>query len=166
MSRTAYTVFISHAGQDIDVARLLSGNLEAVGVKYVLDAHHIDGGADFCDWMCEQVGSCQELLLLLSPAALDSPNVVFELGVATAHGLWITPILYRMDVKQLKRTKLGQSILARTSVLTLERFDEYKTQLKSRMGDFDSQSETRDDSRALSEISKILARARLQRPQS
>jgi TIR domain len=159
----AYKIFVSHASEDVAVAQLLSGHLERAGADYVLDAHHIDAGADFCEWMREEIRSSQELLVLLSPTALASECISFELGLATACNIWIAPILYRMDVHDLKKTKLGQSLLARRSVLTLEQFATYQSQLAERIAVHNSRPPAQDASIRLDEISEFLARARSKR---
>jgi hypothetical protein len=133
MQTASYRVFISHASDDVGVAKLLSGYIEAAGAEYVLDARHLAGGDDFYGWMCSAITGCDELLVLLSPASLSSVNVGFELGIAAARNMWISPILHGIDKERLHDHPLGRGLLARKTLLTLEEFATYQSQLAGRI---------------------------------
>ncbi len=94
-------VFISHSSQDNWIARQLSQQLEAVGVVTFLDEKDLRTGDSIDDSIQQHLGECDELLMLLSPAALASSWVLVEIGGAKALHLRLIPILLHVGANDL-----------------------------------------------------------------
>lgn len=86
-------VFISHSSLDQYIARTISADLERRGVETFLDAKDIQTGDSLDDSIDGQLEDCDELLMLLSPAALKSHWVLLEVGGAKALKKRLIPIL-------------------------------------------------------------------------
>lgn len=68
-------VFVSHAGADTWVARQIEREIRACGADAFLDEAAIAVGADFEEEILDSLSSSDELLVLLTPWALDRPYV-------------------------------------------------------------------------------------------
>jgi len=75
-------VFISHSGPDTWVAKQIAREIEGCGAKPFLDEAEIDAGADFEEDIRKFLERAHELIVLLTPWALDRPYVWIELGAA------------------------------------------------------------------------------------
>jgi TIR domain len=94
-------VFISHSSVDKWVARRISQDLQAMGIETFLDEKDIETGDSFDDSIQEQLRESDELLMLLSPAALQSTWVVMEIGGAKVLGKRLIPILLHVGVNEM-----------------------------------------------------------------
>ncbi|HEY1450767.1 MAG TPA: TIR domain-containing protein [Solirubrobacteraceae bacterium] len=94
-------VFISHSSLDQYIARTISAELERRGVETFLDAKDIETGDSLDDSIDGQLESCDELLMLLSPAALSSHWVLLEVGGAKALKKRLIPILIHVGPNDL-----------------------------------------------------------------
>lgn len=94
-------VFISHSSQDKWVASRLSQDLVALGVETFLDEKDIQTGESIDDSIQKHLGECDELLMLLSPAALASHWVLLEIGGAKALKKRLVPILLHVGPNDL-----------------------------------------------------------------
>ncbi len=101
-------VFISHSSHDKWIARKISEDLTASGINTFLDAKNVNTGSTIEDEIYEHLETSDELLLLLSPSALDSHWVMLELGGAKALRKRVVPILLHVHVNDLPQpiTKL------------------------------------------------------------
>jgi hypothetical protein len=94
-------VFISHSSSDKWVARQISRQLDEFGVDSFLDEKDIETGDSIDQTIQEHLSDCDELLMLLSPAALDSPWVLIEVGGAKALKKRLVPILLHVGTNDL-----------------------------------------------------------------
>jgi hypothetical protein len=94
-------VFISHSSLDQYVARTISSELERRGIETFLDAKDIETGDSLDDSIDGQLKDCDELLMLLSPAALKSHWVLLEVGGAKALNKRLIPILIHVGPNDL-----------------------------------------------------------------
>jgi tetratricopeptide (TPR) repeat protein len=79
------TIFISHAHRDQLLAQAMQDALEAcfgegVEVRRSSKAGEISSGANWIDWIHEQVQQCDSAIVLLTPASIHSPWVLYESG--------------------------------------------------------------------------------------
>jgi len=74
----SYRVFISHASRDRWVAGQLAKELSAVGVDCYLDEHLIETGDDVDQVLRDALNEASELVVLLTPTALERPYVWIE----------------------------------------------------------------------------------------
>ena len=79
---TKRLVFISHSGPDTWVANQIAREIEARGATPFLDEAQIDAGADFEEDILNFLERAHELVVLLTPWALDRPYVWAEIGAA------------------------------------------------------------------------------------
>jgi hypothetical protein len=68
-------VFISHSGPDTWVARQIAREVEARGATPFLDEAQVDAGADFEEDILNFLERAHELVVLLTPWALERPYV-------------------------------------------------------------------------------------------
>jgi TIR domain-containing protein len=68
-------VFISHSGSDTWVAKQIAREIEARGAAPFLDEAQVDAGADFEEDILKFLERAHELVVLLTPWALERPYV-------------------------------------------------------------------------------------------
>ncbi len=76
-------VFLSHSSRDTWVAKQIAREMSACGAEPFLDEAHIETGAEFEDAILKFLSKAHELVVLLTPWALDRPYIWAEIG---AHG--------------------------------------------------------------------------------
>jgi hypothetical protein len=104
-ARTTGKVFISHSQQDNELARDLARRLERVGLKPMVLPDIPTG--DWKKMLREQIRQADAMLILVTPAALDSDWVMAELGMAEGFERIILPVtagLKRQDLPGPLRT--------------------------------------------------------------
>ena len=77
-----WLVFVSHSGTDTWVARQIARGITDCGATPFLDEAAINVGADFEHDILAFLKKAHELVVLLTPWALDRPYVWAELGAA------------------------------------------------------------------------------------
>lgn len=77
-----WLVFISHSSRDTWVAKQIAREISACGASAFLDEADVEVGDDFEERILEFLEKANELLVLLTPWALDRPYVWAELGAA------------------------------------------------------------------------------------
>jgi CheY-like chemotaxis protein len=75
-------VFLSYASADRERAITVADELEARGIHVWIDRRAIRGGTSWSAEIVRGIEGCGALLLLCSPAAMDSPNVQQEVQLA------------------------------------------------------------------------------------
>lgn len=95
-----YNIFLSHSSQDkwicIRIARLLSDH----GIHSHLDAFDFEAGRNIGEEVKKGIRDSNELLVLLSPASIQSDWVKHEAGIADAYDLPITLVLLHVTLDQ------------------------------------------------------------------
>lgn len=94
-------VFISHSSLDQWIARMIARDLEVRGIVTFLDEKDIETGESIDDSIQEHLRTCDEVLMLLSPAALESHWVLVEIGGAKALNKRLIPILVHVGPNEL-----------------------------------------------------------------
>jgi hypothetical protein len=94
-------VFISHSSSDKWVARQIAKQLGDRGIDSFLDEKDIETGDVIDETIQEHLADCDELLMLLSPAALKSPWVLMEIGGAKVLRKRLIPILVHVGTNDL-----------------------------------------------------------------
>ena len=100
--KTRRLVFVSHSGQDTWVAKQIAREIERSGAKSFLDEAEIDAGADFEEDIRDFLDQADELVVLLTPWALERPYVWIELGAAWVVEFRLWPyclVLLRVNYK-------------------------------------------------------------------
>jgi len=75
-------VFISHSGKDTWVAKQIALRVSSCGATPFLDEADVEVGEDFEESILTFLEQAHELLVLLTPWALERPYVWAEIGAA------------------------------------------------------------------------------------
>lgn len=75
-------IFISHSSRDTWIAKQIAREISSCGATPFLDEAEIEVGEDFEEKILSFLGKSHELIVLLTPWALDRPYVWAELGAA------------------------------------------------------------------------------------
>lgn len=128
-----HLVFVSHSSADTWVARKAADEVARSGATPFLDEADIDAGEDFEDRIREFLNKADELVVLLTPWALERPYVRVELGVAWGRGMPIVALLHGLSAGELQSRPGTPVFLKRRDLLELNDFETYFTQLKARV---------------------------------
>src|SRR5260370_34322974 len=90
-------VFISHSSRDAWVAMQIADQISKCGARPFLDEADIEVGDDFEEEILEYLAKADELVVLLTPWALDRPYVLAELGAAWLRKIPIVILLHGMS---------------------------------------------------------------------
>lgn len=126
-------VFVSHSSQDTWVARQIAREIEAVGAKPFLDEAEVDAGADFEEDILSFLERAHELVVLLTPWALDRPYVWAELGAAWGRRIPIVALLLGLTPGELQAKPGIPVLLKKRNLVQLNDFDSYIAQLRRRV---------------------------------
>lgn len=89
------TAFVSYSRGDLEFARRLASDLKAKGAKVWMDKLDIRPGQRWEAQVEVAVGACSRMLVILSPAAIASSNVLAEAALAIDEGKDVIPVLYQ-----------------------------------------------------------------------
>lgn len=98
-------VFISHSGTDVWVAKQIAREVTTCGALPFLDEAHIDAGMDFEERILAFIEQAHELVVLLTPWALDRPYVWAEIGAAWGRRIPIICILHGLTAEELQQNQ-------------------------------------------------------------
>jgi TIR domain len=87
--------FFSYSRSDSDFVLKLGRDLKANDALVWLDQLDIDPGRRWDDAIQEALSECQRLLVVLSPASVESTNVMDEVSYALEEKKLVIPVLYR-----------------------------------------------------------------------
>ena len=87
--------FVSYAREDSAFALRLAADLKARGAHVWLDQLDIRPGQQWDREVEQALTNCSEMLAILSPAAIDSNNVMDEVGFALEEQRAVIPILHQ-----------------------------------------------------------------------
>lgn len=94
-------IFISHSSKDKWAAKRISSELNNIGVKTFLDQKDIKTGESIDESIQSNIADCDDLLILISPASLNSHWVLIELGGAIALKKNIIPIFLYVGANEI-----------------------------------------------------------------
>lgn len=86
-------IFISYSSVDEVVAKSISSQLDSLQLPYFLDRKSIQWGRPFEADINQGIRDCSHLLVIISPASVNSSWVAFEVGQARALNKTILPYL-------------------------------------------------------------------------
>jgi len=87
--------FFSYSREDSEFVLRLAGDLKASGANVWLDQMDIVPGQRWDEAVERALADCPRMLVVLSPAAVHSTNVMDEVSFALQEGKTVVPILYR-----------------------------------------------------------------------
>ncbi len=126
-------VFVSHSGEDLWVARQIAPEIEACGARPFLDEAAIDSGADFEEEIRIFLERAHELVVLLTPWALERPYVWIELGAAWGRRIPIVALLLGITPGELQSRPGVPVLLKKRDLLQLNDIETYLKQLRGRV---------------------------------
>lgn len=102
-------IFISYSRKDKKIADWLARQLQAGGFNIWIDRHDIPGGVEWSQSIIEAIVSAEAFVLLLSPNAVDSKEVIRELNTAVQNKIRILPVqIYPIDKQWLDTYNLNK----------------------------------------------------------
>jgi len=132
-ARNKHLVFVSHSGEDTWVARQIAREISGCGAVPFLDEAEIDVGADFENDILAFLDKAHELVVLLTPWALDRPYVWAELGAAWGRRIPIVGLLHGLSAGDLQSRPGVPVFLKKRDLVRLNEIDDYLRQLKRRV---------------------------------
>ena len=126
-------VFVSHSSVDTWVAKQIAREIEACGATPFLDEAEIDVGADFEEDILAFLEKADELVVLLTPWALDRPYVWAEIGAAWGRRIPIIGLLHGLTTGDLQSRPGVPVLLKKRDVLVLNEIEKYLKQLRRRV---------------------------------
>jgi hypothetical protein len=125
-------VFVSHSGTDTWVAKQIAREIAQCGAAPFLDEAQIDVGADFEDDILTFLEKADELVVLITPWALERPYVWAELGAAWGRRIPIVGLLHGLSPGELQARPGVPILLKKRDLLPLNEIDIYLEQLRGR----------------------------------
>ncbi len=132
-SKGTRLVFVSHSGEDTWVARQIAGEIAAHGARPFLDEADIDVGAEFEEDIRNFLDQADELLVLMTPWALERPYVWAEIGAAWIRRIPIVVVLHGISVSDFQARPNAPVFLKKRDMIRLNEIDQYFDQLGSRV---------------------------------
>jgi hypothetical protein len=126
-------VFISHSGTDTWVAKQIAREISTCGAVPFLDQVEIEFGENFEAKIRASLAQADELLVLLTPWALERPYVWAELGAVWGKGIPIIGVLHGMSVNELQSKPEIPIFLKAQNLLELNDIDIYFKQLEAKI---------------------------------
>jgi hypothetical protein len=132
-NRNSRLVFISHSSADTWVAKQIAREIKARGATPFLDEAQVDAGADFEEDILNFLERAHELVVLLTPWALDRPYVWAEIGAAWGRRIPIVALLLGLTATELQTRPGVPVLLKKRDLLLLNEIDIYLGQLEARV---------------------------------
>ena len=126
-------VFVSHSARDTWVAKQIARAITESGAVPFLDEAQIDIGADFEEDIRDFLQQAHELVVLLTPWALERPYIWAEIGVAWGRRIPIVVLLHGMTSEELQSKPNVPLFLKKRNLLDLNEVDSYFNQLRQRV---------------------------------
>jgi hypothetical protein len=128
-----HIVFVSHSGHDAWVAKQIAKEIERLGAKVFLDALDIEVGTDFEEEILASLNEANELVVLMTPWAMQRPYVWAELGVAWGRKVPIVVLLQGMTAGDFQSRPEVPVFLKKRNLLDLNSIDGYFAELRGRL---------------------------------
>jgi len=126
-------IFISHSSRDTWIAKQIAREISSCGATPFLDEAEIEVGEDFEENILSFLEKAHELLVLLTPWALDRPYVWAELGAAWGRRIPIVGILHGMTPTELQSKPGIPVFLKKRDLVDINEIELYFQQLKLRV---------------------------------
>lgn len=131
-SESQWLVFISHSSKDTWVAKQIAREIALCGATPFLDEADVEVGEDFEENILSFLEQAHELLVLLTPWALDRPYVWAEIGAAWGRRIPIVGILCGMTATEFQSRPGVPIFLKKRDLLDINGIELYFKQLKAR----------------------------------
>jgi hypothetical protein len=118
---------------DTWVARQIAREVSACGATPFLDEAEIDVGADFEEDILSFLDRADELVVLLTPWAMERPYVWAELGAAWSRRIPVVGLLHGLTAGELQSRPGVPVFLKKRNLLDLNEVETYFEELKNRV---------------------------------
>lgn len=129
---TPRLVFVSHSSRDTWVARQIAREITACGATAFLDEADIETGAEFENAILAFLSKAHELVVLLTPWALDRPYIWAEIGAAWGRRIPIVAILHGLTPQELQARPGMPVLIKKRNLIDLNDIDKYLKELRNR----------------------------------
>jgi TIR domain len=126
-------VFVSHSGRDTWVAKQIAREITACGAVPFLDEADIETGAEFEDAILDFLSRAHELVVLLTPWALDRPYIWAEIGAAWGRRIPIVAILHGIAPQELQSRQGIPVLIKKRDLIDLNDIGTYLKELRTRV---------------------------------
>jgi TIR domain len=126
-------VFVSHSARDTWVARQIAREIGQCGAEPFLDEAQIEVGEDFEEEILGFLAKADELVVLMTPWALERPYVWAELGAAWLRRIPIVILLQGMTPAELQSRPGIPVFLKSRNMVDLNAIDGYLGELRKRV---------------------------------
>jgi hypothetical protein len=126
-------VFVSHSSRDTWVAQQIAREMTACGAEPFLDEADIETGAEFEDAILTFLSKAHELVVLLTPWALDRPYIWAEIGAAWGRRIPIVAILHGITPQELQARPGMPVLIKKRNLIDLNDIGTYLKELRSRV---------------------------------
>ncbi len=131
-----YNIFISHSSRDTWVAGQIAKYLRGLGAAVFLDNEAIAFGDNFEEVIEREIGEANELLVLLTPWAIESPYVWMEIGMARMRNIRTSVVLLGITPAELQATEKIPPRIKCLHLLDINELPRYFAQLEDRLSGF------------------------------
>lgn len=131
-AKKKYLVFVSHSARDTWVARQIARGISQCGAVPFLDEAHIRVGGDFEEDILAFLEKADELVVLVTPWALERPYVWSEVGAAWGRRIPIIALLHGMSAADLQERPGVPVFLKKRKLVDLNEIESYFAELKTR----------------------------------
>ena len=126
-------VFISHASADAWVAKQLRAHIQHRGADVFLDEADIAHGDDFEERIHDAEERCSELVVLLTPWAMERPWVWIEISFFKHSRKRIVAILHGVSMAEIASHPQGAILPRKLNMVDINDVDSYFDQLSQRV---------------------------------
>jgi hypothetical protein len=126
-------VFVSHSSKDMWVAQQIARAISECGATPFLDEAEVAVGTDFEDDILSFLAKSDELVVLLTPWALDRPYVWAELGAAWLRRIPIIALLHGLSEAEIRQRPEVPVFMKRRNFISLNDIDRYLEELRTRV---------------------------------
>jgi hypothetical protein len=126
-------VFVSHSARDTWVARQIAREIAGCGAEPFLDEAEIAVGDDFEEEILTFLEKADELVVLMTPWALERPYVWAELGAAWTRRIPIVILLQGMTPGEFQSHPGVPVFLKKRNMVDLNAVESYLAALKKRV---------------------------------
>src|SRR5258708_2794054 len=126
-------VFLSHSSRDTWVAKQIAREMTACGAMPFLDETDIETGAEFEDAILVFLSKAHELVVLLTPWALDRPYIWAEIGAAWGRRIPIVAILHGITPQELQARPGIPVLIKKRNLVDLNDIGTYLKELRGRV---------------------------------
>jgi hypothetical protein len=131
-----YKVFVSHGSADAWIARQMGRSIrDDCGATTFLDVEDVAAGDDFKTRVHTEIRASRELVALFTPWSARRSWVWIEVGAAWGQGKRVVAVLQGLSIPELEEVAGGKGVLEDLDVIELNGFDQYISELKTRVGE-------------------------------